>query len=80
LSTAAIAVPTTNPSCTAPVSQPTWDASSCHSSRSCAETALAENHDDIPNSSAQASKPSTSQRHPRSFAIGSDIPLPSTRR
>ena len=49
---AASAVPATNPICTAVVSQPDCEASRFHSSRSSGETALAENHTDIPSTSA----------------------------
>ena len=54
LSTAAIAVPQTNPSCTIVVNHAASPRVNDHVCQSCGETALAANHSDIPRSSAPA--------------------------
>src|SRR5512140_877489 len=54
LRSAAAAVPATKPSCTALLSHPAWTSLSAHAALSCGARALAENHTDIPSSSASA--------------------------
>jgi hypothetical protein len=62
LSTAAMAVPQTNPSWTMVVSQAASAVVSPQIARNCGVTALAENQSDIPSNSAKPSNVSTRQR------------------